>query len=65
MKQVNVKKLALSNLPYGVIGLFATKLGQAWRLAEGVDASQKILHLLDGISAAFQNSFHISSVSFT
>ena len=56
MKQVNVKKLALSNLPYGVIGLFATKLGQAWRLAEGVDASQKLLHLLDGISAAFQNS---------
>ena len=57
MKQVNVKKLALSNLPYGVIGLFATKLGQAWRLAEGADASQKLLHLLDGISAAFQNSF--------
>ena len=56
MKQVNVKKLALSNLPYGAIGLFATKLGQAWRLAEGADASQKLLHLLDGISAAFQNS---------
>ncbi len=56
MKQVNVKKLALSNLPYGVIGLFATKLGQAWRLAEGADTSQKLLHLLDGISAAFQNS---------
>ena len=53
---MNVKKLALSNLPYGVIGLFATKLGQAWRLAEGADASQKLLHLLDGISAAFQNS---------
>ncbi len=51
-----MKKLALSNLPYGVIGLFATKLGQAWRLAEGADASQKLLHLLDGISAAFQNS---------
>jgi len=56
VKQVNVKKLALSNLPYGVIGLFATKLGQAWRLAEGADASQKLLHLLDGISAAFQDS---------
>ena len=56
MKQINVKKLALSNLPYGVIGLYASKLGQAWRLAEGADASQKLLHLLDGISAAFQNS---------
>ena len=38
---MNVKKLALSNLPYGVIGLFATKLGLAWRLAEGADSSQK------------------------
>ena len=56
MKQINVKKLALSNLPYGVIGLFATKLGLAWRLAEGANSSQKLLHLLDGITAAFQNS---------
>ena len=53
---MNVKKLALSNLPYGVIGLFATKLGLAWRLAEGADSSQKLLHLPDGITAAFQNS---------
>ena len=57
MKQVNVKKLVLANLPYAVIGLYASKLGQAWRLAEGADNSQKLLHLLDGISAAFQNSF--------
>ena len=51
-----MKKLALANLPYAVIGLYASKLGQAWRLAEGADSSQKLLHLLDGISAAFQNS---------
>ena len=51
-----MKKLILSNLPYGVIGLFATKLGLAWRLAEGADSSQKLRHLLDGITAAFQNS---------
>ncbi len=57
MKQVNVKKLALANLPYAVIGLYASKLGQAWRLAEGADTSQKLLHLLDGFSIAFQNSF--------
>ncbi len=56
MRQVNVKKLVLSNLPYAVIGLFASKLGQTWRLAEGVDASQKLLHLMGGISAAFQDS---------
>ena len=56
MKNINIKKLVLLNLPYVLIGLYATKLGQAWRLAEGADASQKLLHLLDGISAAFQNS---------
>ena len=56
MKPVSNKKLVLASLPYFVIGLYATKLGQAWRLAEGADVSQKILHLADGITAAFQNS---------
>lgn len=61
MKKVNVKKIIIPNIPYVVIALFATKLGQAWRLAEGADASQKLLHLLDGFAAAFQTvmpSFH-------
>ena len=56
MKPVSSKKLVLASLPYFVIGLYATKLGQAWRLVEGADVSQKILHLADGITAAFQNS---------
>lgn len=56
MTQKNLKKIIIPNIPYFVLGLYATKLGQAWRLAEGADASQKLLHLLDGISAAFQNS---------
>ena len=55
MKNVNLKKLLLPNIPYAFIALFATKLGQAWRLAEGADASQKLLHLPDGFSAAFQS----------
>ena len=61
MKKVNVKKTIVPNIPYVVIALFATKLGQAWRFAEGADASQKLLHLLDGFAAAFQTvmpSFH-------
>ena len=61
MKQINIKKLLLLNLPYLLIGLFATKLGQAWRLAAGVDASTKLLHLPEGFAAAFQSflpSFH-------
>ena len=39
MKQLNVKKLVLLNLPYILLGLFATNLGEAWRLAVGADAS--------------------------
>ena len=37
MKQINVKKLLLPNLPYVFIALFATKLGQAARLAPDAD----------------------------
>ena len=61
MKKVSLKKIIIPNIPYVVIALFATKLGQAWRLAEGADVSQKLLHLLDGFAAAFQTvmpSFH-------
>lgn len=47
------KKLLLINLPYLFVALFATKFGQAWRLAAGADASQKLLHLMDGLTAAF------------
>ena len=55
------KKLLLMNLPYLFAALFATKFGQAWRLATGASASQKLLHLLDGFTAAFASplpSFH-------
>ena len=37
------------------------KLGQAYRLAEGIDLSQKLLHFADGCAAAFESaapSFH-------
>ena len=56
-----LKKQLILNLPYVLIGLYATKLGEAWRLAEGADVSQKFLHLMDGFTAAFQSplpSFH-------
>ena len=61
MKQINVKKLLLPNIPYVFIALFATKLGQAARLAPGADFSQKALHIMEGFAAAFQSalpSFH-------
>ena len=60
-KPLNIKKFLLPNIPYVFIALFATKLGQAWRLAPGTDFSGKALHLMEGFAAAFSSlvpSFH-------
>ena len=43
----------LHELPYLLIALYATKIGQAWRLAEGTDAAHKLLTLMDSLSASF------------
>ena len=61
MKNVNYKKLLIPNIPYVFIALFATKLGQAARLAPGFDFSSKALHIMDGLTMSFENimpSFH-------
>ena len=52
-----LKKKIILNLPYVLVGLFATNLGEAWRLAGGSNASQKVQSLvLDGIfGQAFSN----------
>ncbi|WP_279060144.1 recombinase family protein, partial [Gemmiger formicilis] len=50
-----LKKLLLLNLPYLLFVYLFAKCGQAYRLAAGVDASAKLLHLTGGISAAFAN----------
>ena len=55
-KPLNIKKFLLPNIPYVFIALFATKLGQAWRLAPGMDFSGKALHLMEGFAAAFQSA---------
>jgi Type IV secretory pathway, VirD4 components len=55
------KKLIILNVPYLFIGLMATKLGLAWRLAEGADFAQKIMHLMGSMGLAFETivpSFH-------
>mgnify|MGYP000805762862 FL=1 len=49
------KKSLLLHLPYGVIGLAAAKLSEAWRLSAGTDFSAKFLHLRDGAAMAFRN----------
>lgn len=56
-----VKKAVIAYLPYLFIALMATKLGWAWRMAEGADASQKLPRLLEQLEAAFSSpspSFH-------
>ena len=56
-----IKKQVILNLPYVILGLIATNLGEAWRLAEGADISEKLLALFGILPAAFQNplpSFH-------
>ena len=60
-KPLNIKKFLLPNIPYVFIALFATKPGQAWRLAPGTDFSGKALHLMEGFAAASRSalpSFH-------
>ena len=60
-KPVNIKKMVLPNIPYVFIALLATKLGQAARLALGFDFSSKAIHIIDGMTMAFQDivpSFH-------
>ena len=49
---INIKKFILLNLPYILVGLFATNFGEAWRLAQGTDASEKLLSLLSVLPGA-------------
>lgn len=53
MRKKNWKKLLIPNIPYLFITLFATKVGQALRLAPGADFSGKALHMMVGIRSAF------------
>ena len=66
MKQINVKKLLIPNLPYLLIGLYASKIGQAYRLAAGAGLSEKLRHIGDGFAAAFASpypSFHLQDLA--
>ncbi len=66
MKQINIKKLLIPNLPYLLIGLYASKIGQAYRLAAGADLSEKLRHIGDGFAAAFVSpypSFHLQDLT--
>ena len=56
-----IKKLLILNIPYIIVGLIATNIGEAWRMAEGADSSAKLLSLFSVLPVAFGNpmpSFH-------
>lgn len=50
-----IKKLLILNIPYIIVGLIATNIGEAWRMAEGADSSAKLLSLFSTLSVAFRN----------
>lgn len=56
-----LKKTIILHIPYFFIGLFATKLGQMWRITNGAELGEKIMNLGDGFFAAMESplpSFH-------
>ena len=52
---VKLKKLLLKVLPYLLFGLFCTHFGQAWRMAEGTNASERLLSFFETAAAAFRS----------
>ena len=65
MKKRNLKKLLILNLPYVLIGLYATKLGEAWRLSRRHGRIPEIpppdgrLHRRLSVSASQLSSFDL------
>ena len=56
-----IKKLLILNAPYLIFVYLFDKIGQAVRLAPGVDLSGKLLSIVDGFNTAFSSfapSFH-------
>ena len=51
-KQLDIKKLLLLNMPYILMGLFATNFGEGWRMAVGADASAKMLSFFSALPVA-------------
>lgn len=56
-----LRKRLILNIPYIVFGLICTNLGEAWRMAEGADASEQLLSFFSTLGIAFASplpSFH-------
>ena len=55
MTTKKLTKLLALYLPYILLGLVATNLGEAWRLAEGKELGDKIMSMMDTVPLAFAN----------
>ena len=55
MNSTKIKKTLIKLLPYILLGLVCTNLGEAWRLAEGVDMGKKMLSFFSMVGVAFGN----------
>lgn len=53
----DIRRLLIFYLPYVIIGLVATNLGEAWRLAAGENLPAKIVSLMNTFIIALSNPF--------
>ena len=51
-KPLDIKKLLILNLPYILLGLFATNFGEGWRMAQGADVSARLLSFFSTLPEA-------------
>ena len=59
-----LKKYVLPNLPYLLFLFLFAKIGEAVRLAPGMDAAAKLLGLSDGFMLAFEHVFPTSVIDW-
>ena len=50
-----MKKLLILNIPYIIIGIYASKISQAYRFMGGNDFNSKIVNITEGFSKAFES----------
>ena len=65
MNTGKLKKIMIKALPYVILGLVCTNIGEAWRLAEGSDTGKKMLSFFGTLGSAFSNplpSFYLSDL---
>ena len=56
MNKQDAEKLVMKNIPYLVIGLLASNMGEAWRISQGADTAAKLLDFFtSGLAAAWKN----------